>query len=82
MDSSEEAELRKYIGDKTGDYDSTLCHSFLIVYVDDFLFVSVDDDQLRGSAATPGRMPSRPPDCVAGCVRASRRLRELTAVQL
>ena len=47
------------------------------------LFVAVGKlTPRRGSAATPGRMPSRPPDCVAGCVRASRRLRELTAVQL
>ena len=52
MDPSEEAELRKYIGDKTGDYDSTLCHSFLIVYVDDFLFVSADEDQLRRQMLT------------------------------
>eukprot|EP01043_Picozoa_sp_COSAG02_P021013 COSAG02_NODE_1054_length_14930_cov_2157.848291_12_plen_73_part_00 len=33
MDPAEEAELKQFIGDHTGDYDSTVPHSFLICYV-------------------------------------------------
>ena len=32
MNPAEEADLKKFVGDHTGDYDSTPCHSFLIVY--------------------------------------------------
>eukprot|EP01043_Picozoa_sp_COSAG02_P034317 COSAG02_NODE_2392_length_8974_cov_2.135437_6_plen_70_part_00 len=52
MDPAEEADLKKFVGDHTGDYDSTPCHSFLIVYVDDFLFVSADEEQLRRQMLT------------------------------
>ena len=40
MDPAEEAELKQFIGDHTGDYDSTVPHSFLICYVDDFAFLT------------------------------------------
>ena len=34
MNPDEDTELKKFIGDHTGDYDSTVPHSFLICYVD------------------------------------------------
>ena len=40
MKPEEEATLKKFIGDHTGDYKSTVPHSFLICYDDDFFVTS------------------------------------------
>ena len=45
IDPKDEADLKKFIGDQTGDYTSTPPHSFMRCYVDDLVTMSVSRDQ-------------------------------------
>jgi hypothetical protein len=45
IDPKDEAALKKFIGDHTGDYDSMPPHSFMRCYVDDLVCMSVSKEQ-------------------------------------